>query len=87
GVDSGLSHLAGALGVPTLVIYGSTDPVLTGCVGARARNLRADFPCAPCRSRHCAYRGAPATFDGEAVAPACYGRVGPDRVLAALASL
>lgn len=87
GVDSGLSHLAGALGVPTLVIYGSTDPALTGCLGVQARNLRSDFPCAPCRSRRCVYRGATATFDGEAVAPACYERVGPDRVLAALASL
>lgn len=87
GVDSGLSHLAGALGAPTLVIYGSTDPTLTGCVGSRAQNLRADFACAPCQSRRCAYRGALTAFDGEAVVPACYGRVGPDRVLAALESL
>lgn len=40
GVDTGLTHLAGALGVPTLGIYTGTDPRLTGLYGcARAANL------------------------------------------------
>ena len=30
GVDTGLSHLASSLGVPTIGIYTSTDPALTG---------------------------------------------------------
>jgi heptosyltransferase-1 len=40
GVDTGLTHLAAALGVPTVGIYCGTDPAATGIHGcARARNL------------------------------------------------
>ncbi|MCK6391670.1 MAG: lipopolysaccharide heptosyltransferase I, partial [Azonexus sp.] len=33
GVDTGLSHLAVALGVPTIALYTATDPGLTGVLG------------------------------------------------------
>lgn len=40
GVDTGLAHLAAALGVPTVGIYCGTDPAATGIHGgARVRNL------------------------------------------------
>ena len=40
GVDTGLTHLAGALGVATLGIYTATDPQSTGLYGcARAINI------------------------------------------------
>jgi heptosyltransferase-1 len=40
GVDTGLTHLAAALGVPTAGIYVATDPAATGIYGcARAVNL------------------------------------------------
>jgi heptosyltransferase-1 len=40
GVDTGLTHLAGALGVATIGIYTATDPELTGLYGCtRAINL------------------------------------------------
>jgi heptosyltransferase-1 len=40
GVDTGLSHLACALGVPTVAIYVDTDPALTGLYGcARGMNV------------------------------------------------
>lgn len=40
GVDTGLAHLAVALGVPTIGIYTTTDPALTGLyAGNRAINL------------------------------------------------
>jgi heptosyltransferase I len=42
GLDSGLTHLAAALGVPTVGIYCASDPVLTGLYGSeRARNVGA----------------------------------------------
>jgi len=39
GVDTGLTHLAVALGVPTVGIYCATSPGLTGLHGAHAVNL------------------------------------------------
>lgn len=42
GVDTGLTHLSAALGVPTVGIYCGTDPAATGIHGsARARNVGA----------------------------------------------
>ncbi len=80
GVDSGLAHLAAALAVPTVVVFGSTSSVLTGARGARARNLQAPFPCSPCLSRTCGYRGSARRWRGERVVPPCYSRVDPDTV-------
>jgi heptosyltransferase-1 len=40
GTDTGLTHLAGALGVPTIGIYCATDPAATGLYAcARASHL------------------------------------------------
>ena len=40
GVDTGLTHLAAALGAPTVGIYNATDPAATGLYGcARFANL------------------------------------------------
>lgn len=42
GLDSGLTHLAAALGTPTVGIYCASNPALTGLYGApRARNVGA----------------------------------------------
>jgi heptosyltransferase-1 len=39
GVDTGLTHLAAALGVPTVGVYVATDPRATGVLAARAVNV------------------------------------------------
>jgi heptosyltransferase-1 len=40
GLDTGLTHLAAALGVPTVGIYSGSNPALNGLHGApRARNV------------------------------------------------
>jgi ADP-heptose:LPS heptosyltransferase len=39
GNDTGPAHLAAALGLPTVVLYGFTDPAFTGPLGRRARTL------------------------------------------------
>jgi heptosyltransferase-1 len=80
GVDSGLAHLCAALAVPTAVLYGPTSSALTGCRGARVRNLQADFVCSPCLSRVCVYRGPAQTVSGLAVEPACFATLPPDEV-------
>ncbi|MCA1553814.1 MAG: glycosyltransferase family 9 protein, partial [Chloroflexi bacterium] len=40
GNDSGITHLAAALGVPTLALFGPTDPAIWGPRGTRVRIVR-----------------------------------------------
>jgi heptosyltransferase-2 len=51
--DSGPMHIAAALGVPTVAVFGSTDPTLTGPVGSRVRVVKKDLECSPCFKREC----------------------------------
>jgi lipopolysaccharide heptosyltransferase II len=51
--DSGPMHLAAALGIPTLAIFGSTDWRETAPVGERSRIVREQVECAPCLLREC----------------------------------
>jgi heptosyltransferase-2 len=51
--DSGLMHVAAALGIPTVAIFGSTDPVATGPRGTKARVVKHDIECAPCLKPEC----------------------------------
>jgi heptosyltransferase-2 len=51
--DSGAMHVASALGVPTLAVFGSTEPQLTGPMGGRSKVLRHHVPCSPCFLREC----------------------------------
>ena len=49
GTDSGISHLAVALGVPTVVLFGPSDDRKWGTQTAgRHAVVRKDLPCAPC---------------------------------------
>jgi len=48
GADTGVAHLAAALGVPTVTLFGPTDPRLTAPRSARARIVAPGAPCAPC---------------------------------------
>jgi ADP-heptose:LPS heptosyltransferase len=47
GVDSGLSHAAVALGIPTVLLFGPNDPASVEPV-ARARLVTQPLPCRPC---------------------------------------
>jgi heptosyltransferase-2 len=51
--DSGPMHLASALGVPVVAVFGSTDWRETAPAQGRARVLREDVHCAPCGLREC----------------------------------
>jgi ADP-heptose:LPS heptosyltransferase len=48
GNDSGISHLAAALGVPSVVIFGPTDPAVWGPREPWARIIAPAVACAPC---------------------------------------
>jgi heptosyltransferase-1 len=47
-VDTGLAHIAAAMNVPTLTLYGPTDPKEIGTQGQHQEHLHAIFECAPC---------------------------------------
>ncbi|MDO8909428.1 MAG: lipopolysaccharide heptosyltransferase I [Pseudohongiella sp.] len=88
-VDTGLGHLAAALNRPTVSIYGSTNPFLSGTFGQNQLQLKSDLACSPCMKRECEYRGQPLidqTAAGESfeVTPACYRSSPPADVLAHL---
>ena len=51
--DSGAMHIASALGVPTVAIFGATDDVGTGPTGPLARVVREPVECSPCLKREC----------------------------------
>lgn len=53
--DSGLMHVAAALDVPLIAIFGSTNPVTTGPWGSRSRVVRTNVPCSPCLKPTCRY--------------------------------
>lgn len=51
--DTGTMHLAALLGVPTVSVFGSTEPTLTGPLGRNHRVLRRHVECSPCFLREC----------------------------------
>ena len=53
--DTGTMHLAAALGIPTVSIFGSTCPVETGPLGDRHTVIQHKVPCSPCFDRECRF--------------------------------
>ncbi len=47
GNDSGITHLAAVLGIPTVAIFVATDPLVWGPVGARVKIIRDQDGCSP----------------------------------------
>ena len=78
GLDSGLMHLATALGVPGVWLYGPTDPGLTGPYGESQTVIQSTWPKAPCRRRTCID-----TPGGDC----CMQAIGVERVAEAVARL
>jgi predicted lipopolysaccharide heptosyltransferase III len=79
GNDSGIAHIATAVGAPSVVIFGSSNvahwrPWATAGTTAPAEIVREEMPCAPCPGYTCS------EFD----APECIRRVSVERVMAAI---
>ena len=51
--DSGPMHIASALGVPTVAVFGPTDEYATGPTGDRSQVIREPVECSPCLLREC----------------------------------
>jgi heptosyltransferase-1 len=74
-VDTGLGHLAAVLGIPTISLYGPTNPQLTGTLGRHQYHLTANFECAPCLQEHCKIKAS-----GEPDFPPCFTTIPPGKV-------
>ena len=89
-VDTGLGHLAAALDVPTISLFGPTNPGLTGAYGKGQIHLASDFPCAPCLQKTCTYQPTAddlRRFDIKRESPLCFTRLNPERVANRLSTL
>lgn len=73
--DSGLMHIAGALNIPTVAIFGSTNPLTTSPLGDRSLVIRKDVACSPCLKVTC-----PTDFR-------CMNLIGADDVYSAAAGM
>lgn len=74
--DSGLMHVAAAVGTPLVAVYGSSTPDYTPPLTDRAVVLYDRLGCSPCFKRTCPKRHTQ-----------CLTHIGPDRVWDVLASL
>jgi len=72
GNDSGPIHLASALGIPAVAVFGATDYKVAAPYGPRGRDVHVDVECSPCWLREC-------PIDHR-----CMTRVSPEMVCAAV---
>jgi len=73
-IDSGLKHLAVAVGTPTVTMFGPTSPAEWHVGGANDRVLWAGLSCSPCRLLECPFGRPP-----------CMNRLTPDAVMSEVA--
>lgn len=74
--DSGLMHIAAALGCFVVAMYGSTSPEFAPPLTAQAKILKRSLPCQPCRKRECPLKHH-----------ACMETLLPERVITTLSHL
>jgi ADP-heptose:LPS heptosyltransferase len=51
--DTGPAHVASALGVPVVGIFGPTDPARNGPFGGEDEVVVESVPCGPCYKKRC----------------------------------
>jgi len=73
--DTGARHIAAALGIGVVTLFGSTDPTWAQIDYPLERIVRVDFPCSPCQQPVCPHPAGPAYHQ-------CMAAITPERVLA-----
>ena len=76
-VDTGLGHMAAALDIPCVSVYGSTDSRLTGAVGKNQVLIQSPYRCSPCLLKQCP------KLSQQVLEPPCYNAVEPNSKLSA----
>ncbi|MEK6559607.1 MAG: lipopolysaccharide heptosyltransferase II [Planctomycetota bacterium] len=74
GGDTGPTHIASCIGIPTVAIFGPKDPVIYTPYGENAIIVRKDISCSPCEKRTCDH-------------VTCINSITPDDVLDAISKL
>ena len=75
-VDTGLAHMAAALNIPNVTLYGPTNAKFTGAYGNEQVHLSASGPsCSPCLRTKCHFKGV------SQFKPACMETISPKQVL------
>ena len=74
--DTGARHIAAALGISVVTLFGSTDQRWTEIGYKRERIISVDVDCAPCQSRVCPLPAGPSYHQ-------CMGRITPEMVVEA----
>jgi heptosyltransferase-3 len=77
GNDSGVSHLAAFIGLPTVAIFGPSDPEIWKPMGRAVKVVRSDLECSPCFETK--------TVGCEEIE--CFNRITPETVLASFYGL
>lgn len=81
-VDTGFAHLAAALAIPNICLFGPTDPTLSRPYGPNQHVLSAHFPCAPCLRKTCNHPDRQ-----QALTPPCFKTIPPEQVWRTFLSL
>ncbi|MQY60265.1 lipopolysaccharide heptosyltransferase II, partial [bacterium] len=70
--SSGPMHIANALKIPVIAIFGPTNPSFTGPFQQPAAVIKKDVPCWPCSYRECPFdHRCMISIDPEEVFEAC----------------
>ena len=72
GVDSGVMHLAAAVGIPVVGLFGPSDPKITAPQGEGHVVITAGVDCAPCLKSECSDPKCMSSIEVDQVIPAIH---------------